>query len=153
MLTDKDIGRATAVPSGGGEKKEGEEDESGLSDEQAGSAVEVVGWQTRDSAEGDGLELYGTLRNNGGAIASSIELVVDVRDGEGKSLLETTAFLDSQTLVPGKATAFRALLPGLTSINGEPRFKVKSNEVTLAPAKPLPEGSEAEGELPEPGSG
>lgn len=155
VLTDRDVGRATPEPAAAdGAGKQGRDDgDSALSVEETLSAVEVIGWQTRDSAEGDGLELYGTLRNNGGTIASSIELVVELRDAEGKSLLETAAFLDSQTLTPGTATAFRALLPGLTTIDGEPRFKVKSNEITLAPAKPLPEeGSEEEGEQDEPGS-
>lgn len=154
VLTDKDVRRAAGAPAASGEPGGGQENggEPGAAETAPGgstSAVEVVGWQTRDSAEGDGLELYGTLRNNGGAIASSIELVVQLNDAAGKALLQTSAFLGSPTLTPGSATTFRALLPGITSVTGEPRFEIKSNEITLAPAKPLPEGeeeSEAESE-------
>lgn len=151
VVTDKDVRRANETPATGSEAPPvvgGEAAVSTPPGEEASSAVEVVGWQTRDSSEGDGLELYGTLRNNGTTIASSVELVVELRDAEGKPVLDSAAFLDSQTLGPGKSTTFRALLPGLTSITGEPQFKVKSNEITLTPAKPLPEGEEDE-----PGSG
>lgn len=103
--------------------------------------VEVVTWESRDSRDVDGLEIVGTLKNNGVEIATNINVSVTIDDQQGSPLFDTTAFLRSTGLAPGKSTTFRALLPGIYSLFTDPRFDVQSGAVTV---QGIPQPGEAE---------
>lgn len=107
--------------------------------------VEIVSWSERDREGVDGLEIVGTVRNNGPRIAANINVKVIVLDEAGETKLETTAFLRSAGLVPGKSTTFRALLPGIFTLFTEPKFEVTAGgiELDLATAEEI-EGAEQE---------
>lgn len=93
--------------------------------------VEMVSWTSRDSSSVDGLEIVGTIKNTGSDIAANVGVKVTVIDQDGAPLLDTSAFLRSTGLAPGKSTTFRALLPGVFSLFREPQFEISSGSVSV----------------------
>lgn len=134
VLTNKDIRRAGEPGEAGPEGEVGEAEEA---DSQAPAAapnrrgVELVSWTSRDSASVDGLEIVGSVKNTGGNIAANITVKVTVLDQDGSPLLDTSAFLRSTGLAPGKSTTFRALLPGVFSLFQDPKFDISSGSVSI----------------------
>jgi hypothetical protein len=135
VLTNKNVRRAKDAAAEGlaEEPTEGEDattDESATPPATAGG-VEMVSWTSRDSGSVDGLEVVGTIKNTGSAIAANIGVKVTVIDQDGEPLLDTSAFLRSTGLAPGKSTTFRALLPGVFSLFRDPRFEISSGSVSV----------------------
>lgn len=93
--------------------------------------VEVTSWSSSDSNDVDGLEIQGTLKNNSANIAANVSVSVAVLDQDEQPIFETSAFLRSTGLAPGKSTTFRALLPGVFTLFVDPVFEVKASAVTL----------------------
>ncbi len=88
--------------------------------------IEIVSWNEQDSFDADGLEIVGRLRNSGQEIAAEIEVTVTVQGYEGEPPVKTRAFVGSGALAPGRSTSFRALLPGVLALLGDPVFEVRS---------------------------
>ena len=146
VLTNKNVAAAAIPPAA--------EEGGGASEAQAqprprppgSAAVDVVTWESRDSQDVDGLEIVGTLRNSGVEIATNINVSVTVVDQERAPLYETTAFLRSSGLAPGRSTTFRALLPGIYTLFEDPIFDVQSGAITVqGPSDPA--GQQADGDL------
>jgi len=79
----------------------------------ANGPLEVVSWDRVDMPDGDGVEVAGTLRNNGNTVVTAPTLTIFVY-GEGGGLLATSdATITLDALAPGRSTNFRAPLPGL----------------------------------------
>ena len=139
VFNNKNI-RAAAEPPGRDSEREPEGRDAAPAAAGTGS-VELVSWTSRDSSNGDGLEIVGTVKNQGRELAANISVKVIVVDETGAPVVDTTAFMRSTGLVPGKSTTFRALLPGIFTLFHEPRFEVQSGSFTV---KPEPEdGDEA----------
>ena len=133
VLTNKNVSAAAAAP----ERAAEDEAPAAAPVRPPGSAkVDVISWESRDSREVDGLEVVGTLRNTGVEIATNINVAVTVIDQENQPLYETTAFLRSSGLAPGRSTTFRALLPGIYTLFKDPVFDVQAGAITVqgAPA-------------------
>jgi len=129
VVTDKDIRKASDAPEPSGDGEEDAEEGGGPSpaaDQGDVPNVAVQNWQSRESPRGGGLELFGTLRNQGSGLASGIELTVNIVSAEGDPLFDTAAFVQSPNLSPGETTAFRVLLPGISELQADPRFEVRS---------------------------
>lgn len=107
--------------------------------------VELVSYTSRDSSSVDGLEVVGTIKNTGVDIAANVTVKVTVIDQDGTPLLDTSAFLRSTGLAPGKSTTFRALLPGVFSLFQEPQFEISSGNVSVGgPAAAEPDDEDSE---------
>ena len=135
VLTNKDVRRAEDAAAEGPseEPTEGEDAAAGESANPPATArgVEMVSWTSRDSGSVDGLEVVGTIKNTSPSIAANIGVKVTVIDQDGEPLLDTSAFLRSTGLAPGKSTTFRALLPGVFSLFRDPRFEISSGSVSV----------------------
>lgn len=136
VLTNKDIRRAgeaqeESIEGGDGEAAEAESDAPAAAAAPSRRGVELVSWTSRDSASVDGLEIVGSVKNTGGNIAANITVKVTVLDQDGSPLLDTSAFLRSTGLAPGKSTTFRALLPGVFSLFQDPKFDISSGSVSI----------------------
>ena len=149
VLTNKDIAAAATPPAAAAGGEEATAAEAQPRPRAPGSAaVDVVTWESRDSQDVDGLEIVGTLRNTGVEIATNINVSVTVIDQERTPLYETTAFLRSSGLAPGRSTTFRALLPGIYTLFEDPIFDVQSGAVTVqGPSDPA--GQQADGGDPD----
>ncbi len=145
VFNNKNI-RAAAEPAGVDREQEPEgRDAAPVT---SSGSVELVSWTSRDSSSGDGLEIVGTVKNQGRELAANISVKVIVVDETGAPVVDTTAFMRSTGLVPGKSTTFRALLPGIFTLFHEPRFEVQSGSFTV---KPEPENGDEP--AAEPGEG
>lgn len=138
VLTNKDIRsaddanaeRAEAAAQEGGEA-EGEAPPTAAAASPSRRGVELVSWTSRDSGSVDGLEVVGSIKNTGTDIAANVTVKVTVIDQDGTPLLDTSAFLRSTGLAPGKSTTFRALLPGVFSLFQDPKFDISSGSVSV----------------------
>jgi hypothetical protein len=94
----------------------GTEDETAVG-ANAGAAVssglEVVSWDRTENESGDGVEIFGTVRNAGSANVTSPTLVVTLYDSDGKLLATAEGRVNAAAIPPGKTANFRAVFPGL----------------------------------------
>ncbi len=96
---------------------EGEDGEEGAASEEKPAApsvpLEVASWDRLDMPNGDGIEVFGTVRNTGAANVVAPGITVAVY-GEGGGLLATSdASVNQSSIAPGKSANFRAPFPGL----------------------------------------
>ncbi len=147
VFTDDDIRAATPEaplpPASDGEEGEGstaggeetgeEDGEEGEEGEEANKdgGVEVESWRISASDQVEGVEIFGSLRNRGAEMAAELSLVARVADEDGNQLAEQSAFLKNNSLLPGRATSFRVLLPGLSSLPTDPTFVIKSRGIRM----------------------
>lgn len=146
-LTDADFARKPPPATAEGEeaaKKEGEEDGEPKTEK---SPVAVSSWNQMNRTEGDGLDLVGSLRNNGNLLATDLTLTVTVYDDEGGLLATADGILASTSLPPGGTTSFRVPLPGVFTF-ARAAFETKNVNVTLDPA---PDGEKDGTAPPNPG--
>lgn len=136
-LTDADFARKPPPAGAEGDeaaKKEGEEKEGEPKPEK--SPVAVASWNQMNRTEGDGLDLVGSLRNNGNLLATDLTLTVKVYSDEGALLATGDGVLASTSLPPGGTTSFRVPLPGIFTF-ARASFETRNVNVALDPA---PEG-------------
>jgi len=94
----------------------------------AGGDVEIqlLTWKAQPSDTVGGLEIVGTVRNVGTDPAAKVEVGVTIPDENGETLFETTAFVRSAGLAPGRHTNFRALLPNIYQLAADPVFDIRA---------------------------
>ncbi len=143
VLTDKDI-PAAAANEPEEETEADAEDEAGIPE--STEPVELVTWSSRESPDVDGLEIIGTVRNRGDDIAAAIRIAVSVSDENGDPVLETRAFLQRASLAPGQSTQFKAPIPGVYTLFGDPEFVLTSDGFSIQGPDPGDQG-EPEDEL------
>ncbi len=145
VWTDDDIPAAAGddEPQGEAASEEPAEAEEGSSE-----PIQIQSWSSRESEDGGGLEIFGTVRNTGEDIAASIQVRVRIERGEDEPPFDTRAFLGASALAPGQTTSFRALLPGIYALAGDPTFEVTSEGFSfLGPPNPeSPDDEPEEGE-------
>jgi hypothetical protein len=130
VLTNKDV-RPAAPPPAEEEDGDGEDEEEEAEERPGAAKVELVSWKSVDSSQVDGLEIVGTIKNNDSQIAANLTVAVTVNDDQGEPLYETTAFVRTSGLAPGRSTTFRALLPGIYQLLSDPIFDVRAGSVTI----------------------
>jgi hypothetical protein len=95
------------------------------------AGLEIESWRVSESDQVGGVEIFGSLRNRGSNLAAELSLVTKIWDEDGSLLAEEGAFLRNSSLLPGRATSFRVLLPGLASLPTDPVFEVKSRGIKM----------------------
>jgi hypothetical protein len=97
---------------------EGAEPESGESAAESSSIsalpLEVVSWDKLDLPTGDGIEVFGTVRNNGSSNVVAPGITVAVYGEEGGLLATSDGSINLSSIPPGKSANFRAPFPGLS---------------------------------------
>jgi hypothetical protein len=116
-ITDEDVTPAPPAPAEDEEAVEGSEDvvedEAGNRGPASTGPLEVISWDQVDMAEGDGLEIFGTIRNNGRSLVSAPAVTVMVYGERGGLLATSDGSVNQPAISPGNTANFRALLPGL----------------------------------------
>lgn len=151
VLTNADVrsGAAPPPPGGaGGEEAEsaapGSEPDAPEPADASGDGgrdveIQLLTWKAQPSDTVAGLEIVGTLRNVGTDPAAKVEVGVTIPGENGETLFETTAFIRSTGLAPGRHTNFRALLPNIYQLAVDPVFDVRA--VFLVGGEETPAGN------------
>lgn len=92
--------------------------------------VSVVAWRAAEGPDG-GLQILGTLRNEGRDIVTDLGVTVALLDGAGRPVSTANAFLGAVSLAPGITTTLRALFPDVHQFAGEPTFEVRANSIRI----------------------
>jgi hypothetical protein len=107
-ITEKDI-----PPVG----EEAESESSGEGGEKSASTsavpLEVASWDRLPLPDGDGIEIFGTLRNNGNSNIIAPSVTVAVYGEQGGLLATSDGSVNQSSIAPGKSANFRAPFPGL----------------------------------------
>lgn len=146
VITEKDIPPAGATPAE--ETKEGAKGESGENKE----SLSVSSWDRADLPEGAGIEVFGTVSNNGETVATGGTITVSLYDDEGGLLVTESAELGPTAIPPGKTSAFRVQFPGLNDF-GEARFAVATRGYRMVQPAPQAGETPAPSENPAPPEG
>jgi hypothetical protein len=95
-------------------REESEEAAEGKKGEEASTSGLAVGaWEKTESASGDGIEIFGTLRNGGTNNITSPSLMVMIYDADGGLIATNTATLSESILMAGRSCNFRVSFPGV----------------------------------------
>ena len=150
-LTEKDIPPMVA-PAEGADAKEGD----GKDAEK--SSLEVISWEKTENATGDGLEIFGTIKNGSPNIITTPTLLVAIYDADGGLLATNGGDVNSPQIQPGKTANFRVAFPGVPDFASvkfdaqgrgfKPRVENAGADPTEAEAYEEPAGLPAEDEVP-----
>lgn len=121
----------------------------------ANSGLEVISWDKTENASGDGLEIFGTIRNSSANVITSPAVLVAIYDEDGGLLGTNSGVVNAPSVQPGKTVNFRVAFPGIPDFAAAKfdaqgvGFKTRSPEDTTgegeAPAEePLPEEEPAQ---------
>jgi hypothetical protein len=129
-ITDKDFEPPPAAEGDEADPAEGESEEAGEFDDldfeaaddgdgtgAAGGSdgpLEVISWDQLDMPTGDGLEVFGTVRNNSAEALVSPGMTVLVYGERGGLLATADGSVNQPSIAPGQTANFRAALPGIT---------------------------------------
>lgn len=96
-----------------------EEEAAGAKKDEAASTsgLEVVSWEKTEAASGDGVEIFGTLRNAGTNNITSPSLMVMIYGEDGGLLATNTATINASILMAGTTASFRVGFPGVTDFS------------------------------------
>ncbi len=98
--------------------------------------LQLLTWNAQPSDKVGGLEIVGTVRNVGTDPAAKVEVHVTIPGEDDEILFETTAFVRSAVLSPGRHTNFRALLPNIYQLTSDPIFSFRATGYALGSKKP-----------------
>lgn len=109
-LTDRDLPPVPVDEAGmpTGERAPGSE-----SQRAGGSGLEVANWERSETPAGDGVEIFGTVRNAGGTSVTSPSLLVALYGEDGRLLATGEGRVNAVALPPGSTASFRAVFPGV----------------------------------------
>lgn len=106
----------------------------GAAEEAPGAAspppVKVIAWRVTEGSDG-GIQILGTVRNDGREIVTDLGVTVSLLDDQGQPVSTANAFLGAVSLAPGVTTTLRALFPDLYQFAGEPAFEVRANPIRI----------------------
>jgi len=102
--------------------------------------VEVSSWSQARRAEGDGIDLFGTLQNSGDNMATDIVVKVQLFNEAKESVGTAEAVLAAPSIPAGGTTSFRVPFSGVFAFT-QAEFNVTSKTMTMAPV-PNGEGDE-----------
>ena len=77
------------------------------------TALEVISWEKTGNTSGDGLEIFGTMRNGSPNILTTPTLLVAIYDADGGLLATNSGNVNSPQIQPGKTANFRVAFPGI----------------------------------------
>lgn len=138
-LTDADFGHkpadggTTAKPDAAKDKDgaEAKTPAAGAAKDSGESQVVVQTWSKENRSEGDGIDLYGTLQNNGKDLATNVVLRVTLVN-ESKETVGTAEGVLAATSIPaGGSTSFRVPFAGVFAF-AQAHFEVANKAVTMS---------------------
>jgi hypothetical protein len=135
-LTDADFshkpadGGTTAKADAAAKDKDGGEAKTPAKDN-GESQVVVQTWSKEDRSEGDGIDLYGTLQNNGKDLATNIVLRVTLVNESKETVGTGEGVLAANSIPAGGSTSFRVPFAGVFAF-AQARFEVANKTVTMA---------------------
>lgn len=116
------------------------------------SLVVVQSWSKSNRTEGDGIDLYGTLQNNGKDMATDIVLKVTLVNETNQTVGTGEGVLAATSIPAGGSTSFRVPFAGVFAF-AQARFEVSHKTLTMsAPSGPPADDAAAKKKAP-PASG
>ena len=114
-LTEKDIPpvSAAALAEAEAAATAGKAGEPEKPKEAATSPLEVISWEKTENASGDGLEIFGTMKNGSPNIVTTPTLLVAIYGADGGLLATNSGEVNSPQIQPGKTANFRVAFPGI----------------------------------------
>jgi hypothetical protein len=145
-LTEKEIPPSTELAAEG---EEGKAEGAGAAATAVASGLEVISWDKTATADGDGLEIFGTIKNNSPNNITSPSLMVMIY-GEDGGLMATNEGTINVGMIPaGKTANFRAAFPGVHDFSAA-KFDAQGRGFRAPTPEPGSEGAAApEPEAPE----
>jgi hypothetical protein len=136
-LTDADFSRKPGSADGtsGADGKAPAETKAGSDAGANKGRVEVSSWSQARRAEGDGIDLFGTLQNDGDAMATDIVIKVQLFNEAKESVGTAEAVLAMTSIPEGGTTSFRVPFSGVFAFT-RAEFKVTSKTMTMVPVPP-----------------
>ena len=101
--------------------------------------VTVANWRRLENADGDGIEIQGTLQNNTDKIAANVSVEVQLYNEAGEQIATASGIAGATSIHPNGLTEFRASFPGVFSF-ADAKFETKGWPLDLSPA-PSPESA------------
>jgi|GEM_PF-645855 len=143
-LTDADFSHkaaddGTAKPGAGKDAKDAKaKDKDGDKGKDSESLVVVQSWKQANRTEGDGIDLYGTLQNNGKDMATDIVLKVTLVNETNQTVGTAEGVLAATSIPANGSTSFRVPFAGVFAF-AQARFEVAHKTLTVT----APEGEDA----------
>jgi len=109
-------------------------------------AVTVANWRRLENADGDGIEIQGTLQNNSDKIAANVSVEVQLYNEAGEQIATASGIAGATSIHPNGLTEFRASFPGVFTF-ADVKFETKGWPLDLSPA---PSQESAKGSPPAP---
>lgn len=106
-LTEKDIPPMGSQADEGGAKK-------GDGAAEAKSPLEVISWEKSPDSTGNGLEIFGTVKNGSTNIITTPTMLVAIYDADGGLLATNNGDVNSPQILAGKTANFRVTFPGVS---------------------------------------
>jgi len=131
--------------------KEEEASSASEGEEAAGKAVssglEVASWERAETSAGDGVEIFGTVKNAGNSTVTSPTLMVTLYDAEGRLIATAEGRVNAPAVPPGQSASFRAVFPGVDAFAAA-RFDAQGAPFATRPEAPEEQGGEVEEFVP-----
>jgi len=121
-LTEKDLPPVQLAPETG---------EAQAATTEAKSPLEVVSWERTENPAGDGVEIFGTIRNNGVNSVTSPRMILSLYDQDGGLVATAEGTINAGAIPVGSTANFRAAFPGVLDF-AEARFDVQGNTYATA---------------------
>ena len=135
-LTNQDIPRGQVA----GDDEADDEERPVLAAAVTEGPVRVTWWQEKAAADGEGIEITGTVQNPSRQMVTGVALTIRLADITGQTV-SGEASLDLTSLAAGATSGFRVTVSGVGQIDGEPRFDIRSRELRIgAGGRPASEG-------------
>jgi hypothetical protein len=81
---------------------------------EGGTALEVISWEKTEAGGGEGVDVFGTIRNNSPNMIVSPTLVAAIYDSDGGLLATNSGVVNAPSIAAGKTANFRVTFNGLT---------------------------------------
>lgn len=112
------------------------------------SALDVISWEKTENSTGDGVEIFGTIKNSSPNNITTPTLLVAIYDADGGLLATNSGDVNAPQILPGKTANFRVAFPGV------PDFAAVKFDAQGRGFKPRIENADADatdaGEMEEP---
>lgn len=77
------------------------------------SKLEVISWEKTENATGDGVEIFGTIRNGSTSNITTPTVLVAIYDADGGLVATNNGDVNSPQILAGKTANFRVAFPGI----------------------------------------
>ena len=147
-LTDADFSRKPASPDEGAAKPDdaAKAKDSDAKPQADKGTVVVDSWRKADRAEGDGIDIFGTLQNTGQEMAADIVLKVTLLNEAKETVGTGQGVLAATSLTAGGKTSFRVAFAGVFAF-AQAHFEVTNRTITMTP---VPDEAAAKKKAPPP---